>query len=184
MATNDAVNSPLSGTTGTGNFVGSTSPTLVTPNIGVATATTLAFSPTTNGIIGTTTNDSAATGKVGEFVTSNVAAASAVTVTTGQANDMTTISLHAGDWDVWGNILVRGTTVTNCSFWISTTSATIPDLSLVNNLAPVSGATAIGMSAPNIRLSLSTTTTVYISCAPSGTGTLTACGTLSARVRR
>lgn len=34
MATNCAVNSPLSGTTGTGNFVGSTSPTLVTPALG------------------------------------------------------------------------------------------------------------------------------------------------------
>ncbi len=39
MATNNSVNSPLSGTTGTGNFVGSTSPTLVTPSIGVATGT-------------------------------------------------------------------------------------------------------------------------------------------------
>ncbi len=34
MTTNNAVNSPLSGTTGTGNFVGSTSPTLVTPILG------------------------------------------------------------------------------------------------------------------------------------------------------
>ena len=33
MATNTSVNSPLSGTTGTGNFVGSTSPTLTTPRI-------------------------------------------------------------------------------------------------------------------------------------------------------
>ena len=34
MATNNSVNSPLSGTTGTGNFVGSTNPTLITPRIG------------------------------------------------------------------------------------------------------------------------------------------------------
>ena len=33
MATNNSVNSPLSGTTGTGNFVGSTSPDLTTPKI-------------------------------------------------------------------------------------------------------------------------------------------------------
>ena len=33
MATNDSVNSSLSGTTGTGNFVGNTSPTIVTPKI-------------------------------------------------------------------------------------------------------------------------------------------------------
>ncbi len=41
MATNNIVNVGLSGSTGTGNFVGSTSPTLVTPTLGVATATTV-----------------------------------------------------------------------------------------------------------------------------------------------
>ena len=34
MATNNAVNTSLSGQTGTGTFVGSTSPTLVTPALG------------------------------------------------------------------------------------------------------------------------------------------------------
>lgn len=34
MATNNAVNTSLSGQTGTGSFVGSTSPTLTTPNLG------------------------------------------------------------------------------------------------------------------------------------------------------
>ena len=38
MSTNNSVNSPLSGTTGTGSFVGSTSPTLVTPNIDTPSA--------------------------------------------------------------------------------------------------------------------------------------------------
>ncbi len=41
MATINAVNTSLSGQTGTGSFVGSTSPTLVTPTIGVATATSV-----------------------------------------------------------------------------------------------------------------------------------------------
>lgn len=39
MATNNAVNTSLSGQTGTGSFVGSNSPALVTPNIGVAAGT-------------------------------------------------------------------------------------------------------------------------------------------------
>lgn len=43
MATNNGLNTSLSGQTGTGSFVGSTSPTLATPNIGVATATSLTF---------------------------------------------------------------------------------------------------------------------------------------------
>lgn len=41
MATNNAVNTSLSGQTGTGNFVGATTPTLVTPILGVATATSI-----------------------------------------------------------------------------------------------------------------------------------------------
>lgn len=38
MATKNQIDSPLSGTTGTGNFVGSTSPTLVTPLLGTPTS--------------------------------------------------------------------------------------------------------------------------------------------------
>lgn len=41
MATNNSVNTPLSGTTGTGNFVGSTSPTFVTPILGTPQSGTL-----------------------------------------------------------------------------------------------------------------------------------------------
>lgn len=41
MTTNNAVNVPLAGNTGTGNFVGANTPTLITPNLGVATATSL-----------------------------------------------------------------------------------------------------------------------------------------------
>jgi len=41
MATNNQVNVGLSGSTGTGSFVGSTSPTLTTPTLGAATATSV-----------------------------------------------------------------------------------------------------------------------------------------------
>ncbi len=41
MTTNNAVDSSLSGTTGTGNFVGSNSPTLVTPALGTPSAINL-----------------------------------------------------------------------------------------------------------------------------------------------
>jgi|ERR1019366_602658 hypothetical protein len=41
MATNNAINVGLSGSTGSVNFVGSTSPTLVTPVLGVASVTTI-----------------------------------------------------------------------------------------------------------------------------------------------
>lgn len=41
MATNNAVNTSLSGQTGTGSFAGSTSPSFTTPTLGVASATTI-----------------------------------------------------------------------------------------------------------------------------------------------
>lgn len=47
MTTNCAVEVGLSGSTGTGNFVGATSPTLITPTLGVATATSVTFGQST-----------------------------------------------------------------------------------------------------------------------------------------
>lgn len=41
MTTNNAVNVPLAGNTGTGNFVGANTPTLITPVLGAATATSV-----------------------------------------------------------------------------------------------------------------------------------------------
>lgn len=53
MATNTSVNSPLSGTTGTGNFVGSTSPAITTPSLGTLNDTSgnaaLQFIPSAGG---------------------------------------------------------------------------------------------------------------------------------------
>lgn len=56
MTTINPVGNGLSGTTGTGNFVGSTSPALVTPNIGTPSAGTLTSCtglPLTTGVTGT-----------------------------------------------------------------------------------------------------------------------------------
>lgn len=47
MATNNQINIGLSGTTGTGSFVGSTSPSLTTPTLGAATATSINFGGST-----------------------------------------------------------------------------------------------------------------------------------------
>jgi hypothetical protein len=131
------------------------------------TTSSITFNPTTGGIVGTTTNDNAAAGKVGEFVSSVIASGSSVSINSGTSVDLTTISLTAGDWDLWGNINF-GSIASAASFigaWISLTSATLPDNSLFSGIATVGASIAsqTGITAPNVRLSLSGTTTVYLS---------------------
>ena len=177
---------------GSGAISLTTSPVFVTPTLGAATATSLAFSPTTGGIVGTTTNDNTTTGDVGEFVSSVIASASAISISNATAKDLTSISLTAGDWDVWGNltfITAATTSISNTAGWLSSTSATLPDSSLFDSLlftplAPGAGAT-FSCIAPPRRFSLSGTTTIYISGFAQFTiSTLTFCGGIYARRRR
>ncbi len=134
------------------------------------TTSSITFNPTTGGIVGTTTNDNAAAGKVGEFISSTVLSGAAVGLTTGSAADVTSISLTAGDWDVEGNVCTSpgsGTTTTQVAGWISTTSATFPTApnngALVVSRASIPANAAEYFPVGRIRLSLSGTTTVYLS---------------------
>jgi len=153
----------------TGTLLTSAQPTINQPNI-----------------VGTTTNDSAAAGSVGEFVNSVVPQASGLALSTGVAKDVTTISLTAGDWDVWGNVFFTagsGLIFTNMNGWINTASATIPDNSLISNFS-ISGGDfgGSGFCVPQIRISIAVTTTVYLSGSAnfaSSTGKI--CGGIYAR---
>jgi len=61
------------------------------------TTNTITFSPTTNGLKGTTAADNAAAGFVGEFMSSSVLVGSAVAVSNNTAKNITSITLSAGD---------------------------------------------------------------------------------------
>jgi len=133
------------------------------------TTSSITFSPTTSGIVGTTTNDNAAAGSVGEIIESSIADSSAVALTSGITANVTSISLTAGDWDVWGNVWffpAAGTIPTICSGGITTTSATFPTSPAAGAVFQV-GATfpaslKQGFSAGKRRISISGTTTVYL----------------------
>jgi hypothetical protein len=185
MTTNNSVNSGLSGTTGTGNFVGSTSPTLITPILGAATATSLAFSPTTGGIIGTTAADNATAGDVGEYISSQILFANRITFTSGTPTDLTSITLSAGDWSVGGIFAANSTTaltVLNC--WTNTTSATEPDFSLTTSVSPVATSQVLKLPVTTFRYNVSGSTIVYLSGTITGTATLAAYGYIWARRMR
>ncbi len=102
-------------TTGDALAYGQSNALFVTPTLGAAAATSLSFS-STSGIIGTTTNDSAAAGSVGECI-SNSGSGNAPTA--GQYGDVTSIALTPGDWDVSGQVMLTraGATFTSVTFF-------------------------------------------------------------------
>lgn len=181
MATNNEVGVPLSGNSGSGKFVGSVGPNLTTPNIGVATATSLTFNPTTNGIIGTTSANNASSGFVGEFQFSSVTAASPVTMTSTVVINITSISLGAGDWDVWGNFYCGSTTATILTAWTNSVSVTQPDASLTGQLSIGVALTNSSFNVPYQRYSLASPTTIYLSAVATFSGTATGAGNIFAR---
>jgi hypothetical protein len=142
---------------------------------------------------GTSTNDSASAGNVGEYISSTVAVGSAVSLTTVTTANVTSISLTAGDWDVWGVANYTGgatTTVNRCDAGIGTTSATLPTPPGMFGTVIPGGIAAIGFDNLTVsimpdRVSLASTTTFFMStqCA-FGTSTLAAYGKLIARRRR
>lgn len=121
-------------------------------------------------IPGTTTNDSATAGNIGEFVSSTILQGSAVSLTTSAAANITSISLTAGDWDVWANsvyLVTNTTTVSELLSSISTTSATangvVPNYAIFSaNNAVIAGGTLMSVNIPPIRFALASTTTLYL----------------------
>src|SRR5574337_1898836 len=86
--------------------------------------------PVSADILGTTTNDDAAAGYIGEVISSNIAVGSAVSLSSGTIANITSISLTAGDWDVygWASSNVAGTTtITQFAAGGSTTTADLGD---------------------------------------------------------
>lgn len=140
-------------------------------------------------IPGVTTNSSAPTGYIGEYVESTVALGSAVSLTTGVVTNITSISLTAGDWDVSGVVLMDSgatTNITRVTAGTSSTSATA-DITKgyynhVHSGYVPGGGQFRAMPLNTSRFSLSGTTTIYLVALANFTvSTCTAYGTISAR---
>ena len=124
----------------------------------------------TAGLTGTTTNNNANAGAVGEVIASNIAPGAVTGVTSVTQINITSISLTAGDWDVYATGatnpgLTTVTSVGNVFSGISTTSATLP--STAAGLAMVPIGTGVPSGTPVcatacMRLSIAATTTVYL----------------------
>lgn len=129
------------------------------------------FSPIATGVAGTTTNNSAAAGAVGEYVESLISSQTAIPTTTGVYGDLTSISLTAGDWDVTGFVVYvpNGATMVYFDTFISTTpgnsgaGTTMGINAAENPPAPAGIGTAVTI--PSYRMSLAITTIVYLKTA-------------------
>jgi hypothetical protein len=130
-------------------------------------------------IRGTTTNDDAATGFVGEYLIQSRlrSANTSLTTDTGANVTATALTLTAGDWEIGGSITYGSNTTTSITILrgaISKTSATLPagDTGSVPTLgeirvqqatpAGVPGANDITLPIPTIRASISGSTTFYL----------------------
>ena len=134
---------------------------------------------------GTNTNDSASTSYLGEFLT----ASASVALTTGTAANLASLSLTAGDWDLWAIVQFDGAGATVTSdVWtsIGTTSATMN--TTLGQSGRWRGAATTDLFFPmsfGLRVSLASTTTYYLTGQASfTTSSYTGRGLLRARRAR
>ncbi len=115
---------------------------------------------------GTATNDSAAAGYVGEYLSANT---NTVSMTTATPVTITSVSLTAGDWDVEGTLqynAAAGTLMTDAKAGINTTTNVLPTAMTAGGYVAIDAAAAAGvghtLSTGSQRVSLASTTTVYL----------------------
>lgn len=136
---------------------------------------------------GITDGSSAASGKIGELISSTIATGSATSLTTSTPKNITSISLTAGDWNVWGQVGVIGDTGTTLTFFIGGVSGTSATLGTAgtfqSQLSSITlGANNLRAATPILPVNITVTTTYYLVVnAVFGTSTLGGFGTLYAR---
>jgi len=157
---------------------------------------------TTGQLPGIATNTAASAGNVGEVINSCILVGSEVSLTSGTAANVTSISVTAGDWDIWGmiNYDIAGTTsITALSASISDVTAALPTPPNVTTNFPDGGgmdfvrfsafvpgsSTANGYPTGAVRALLSGTTTIFLVAFSNFTvSTNKAFGCITARRRR
>jgi hypothetical protein len=122
-------------------------------------------------LLATATNDSAASGDIGQIVSSYIASPGS-SMSSNVAKNITSISLTAGDWDVRGsvvivptNIAANGAEVGQASIGTTSASLNVDGSNQVNgqsNPTAAAQSLAYSMSLPPRRFSLASTTTLYL----------------------
>lgn len=147
-------------------------------------------SPSPGQTVGTSTNDNASAGNVGEYLSATLAAGSAVSLVTATGKTVTSVSLTAGDWDVDGVVDFISGATTNIVVLASGSSSTADTIGADNTYGSiynaatgiVYGGVTIRTLIPTQRVSIAGTTTFFlIAQATFSVSTLTAHGLIRAR---
>ncbi len=162
---------------------------LSTSSSGVPSIDTTNFAVLSTGLQlkGNNTNTAPPAGFIGEQIRAFVNITAPVTVTPSMGSvNITSISLTAGIWDVSVNARIMGSIVTEAAVGISTVSATFPggNADVPDNVASSVNSSGLGgalsLAVPAFRMTLSSTTTVYLVAYASFTVSATAAGRISA----
>jgi hypothetical protein len=145
---------------------------------------------------GTTTNDNAPTGYVGEIIVSTVGSGGAQSLTSPSGKTVTSMLLTAGDWDVDGTVdytFGATTSITLLACGVSDTANTLlaqtgssnvgtdPNTNLAQP-ASIPTAQPYSQATPTVRVSIAVSTTIYLVAQATFTAsTIAAYGTLRAR---
>jgi hypothetical protein len=128
-------------------------------------------------IYGVTNSTTAASGYVGELVS---AAGSGVALTSDVTQTVATLSLPAGDWDIFGTVYTNSSSVSSfiCAANVTTTIVGSVGFYASTAMGPIS------MPIPFTPTQVTTTTNIYLLVNVGFTGTATANGNIYARRRR
>ena len=127
----------------------------------------LTTSPSANSVVGTTTNDNATAGNIGEYVSSTITSTGATSLSNNTIAAITSISLTPGDWDVDGAIQFTGGSSAVVNAFIGGASSSTAAFS-GNNINPLFGLKPFNFAnpcvvlAPISRQSLATTSSVWL----------------------
>jgi hypothetical protein len=145
-------------------------------------------------IPGTTTNNNATAGNIGEYVSASLLLPSVASFSSGTPANITSVPLQPGDWDCEGNGVVTGSgTATAFYAWVSATSATLPTFGsagiysagTINLVAPGSTSVTVSGATGRVRISLASAGTAYLSGQSNfSSGTMGGSGSISCRRAR
>lgn len=178
----------VTGVLGTGNGgTGGSTPALARTALGAAGSGVNADINQLNaltGILGVTAGTAPTAGNVGEVL--SAVSSSGVSMTSGTATNLVTLSLPAGEWEVSDSMqITNSSNVTTLSFGSSSTTGTLPTnwYERYSITTTIAGGVSIRQGATR-RIRTSSATTVYLVGSATFTGTVSALGYIRAqRVR-